>query len=121
MCRFAGYPGNYNRFFGLRSEECNNGGCLIELAQQLGVIMIGKQVINNAQEIVVPKLKGYFHRQFRARFSKKVERTPWEEDYELIENEGLFEEYLEMSEFCQNVIFLKSVLVLVNIVPLKTF
>ena len=43
-CRFVGYPGHYNLFFGLRSEECNNGGCLIELAQQLGVIMIGKQV-----------------------------------------------------------------------------
>ncbi|CAG5129793.1 unnamed protein product, partial [Candidula unifasciata] len=52
--KFVGYPGHYNTFFGLRSEECNNGGCLIELAQQLGVIMIGKQIINNAQEIIVP-------------------------------------------------------------------
>ena len=34
--------------------QCNNGGCLIELAQQLAVIMIGKQVINNAQEILLP-------------------------------------------------------------------
>ncbi|KAL8574872.1 hypothetical protein ACOMHN_044894 [Nucella lapillus] len=93
--RFAGYPGHYNRFFGLRSEECNNGGCLIELAQQLGVIMIGKQVINNAQEIIVPKLKGFWHR-FKVRMVKTVTRTRWEEDYELIENEGLFQEYLEM-------------------------
>ena len=29
--------------------QCSNGGCLIELAQQLAVIMIGKQMINNAQ------------------------------------------------------------------------
>ena len=34
--------------------QCNNGGCLVELAQQLAVIMIGKQIINNAQEIIVP-------------------------------------------------------------------
>ena len=27
---------------------------------------------------------------------KNVTRTRWEEDYELIENEGLFQEYLEM-------------------------
>lgn len=93
--RFSGFPGQYNRFFGLRSEECNNGGCLIELAQQLGVIMIGKQVINNAQEFIVPKLKGFWHR-FKVRIVKNVVRTRWEQDYELIENEGLFQEYLEM-------------------------
>ncbi len=34
--------------------QCQNGGCLIELAMQLGVIMIGKQAINNAQELFVP-------------------------------------------------------------------
>ncbi|XP_059142101.1 anoctamin-7-like isoform X3 [Physella acuta] len=93
--KFVGYPGNYNRFFGLRSEECNNGGCLVELAQQLGVIMIGKQIINNAQEIILPKLKGFWHR-LNTRFDKKVQRSRWEDDYELIENEGLFQEYLEM-------------------------
>jgi len=45
--------------------QCSNGGCLIELAQQLGVIMVGKQMINNAQEIILPKLKAWWH-------SKKV-------------------------------------------------
>ena len=34
--------------------QCQNGGCLIELAQQLAVIMIGKQIINNCQEVIVP-------------------------------------------------------------------
>ena len=53
------------------------------------------QVINNAQEIIVPKLKGFWHR-FKVRLVKSVSRTRWEEDYELIENEGLFQEYLEM-------------------------
>ena len=41
--------------------QCSNGGCLIELAQQLAVIMVGKQIINNAQEIVIPKLKAWWH------------------------------------------------------------
>ena len=35
------------------------------MAQQLGVIMVGKQMINNAQEIILPKLKAWWH-------SKKV-------------------------------------------------
>lgn len=34
--------------------QCDAGGCLIELAQQLVVIMIGKQIINNVQEVAVP-------------------------------------------------------------------
>ena len=41
--------------------QCNNGGCLIELAQQLAVIMVGKQIINNAQEILIPKVKAWWH------------------------------------------------------------
>ncbi|XP_074654198.1 anoctamin-7-like [Tubulanus polymorphus] len=94
--RFVGYPGNYNHFFGLRNEECNNGGCLIELAQQLAVIMVGKQVINNAQEVIVPKLKTWLHQRKIKHASKDVVKSRWEEDYELIDYEGLFEEYLEM-------------------------
>ncbi|XP_069138555.1 anoctamin-7-like isoform X2 [Argopecten irradians] len=93
--RFVGYPGHYDRMFGLRNEECNNGGCLMELAQQLAVIMIGKQIINNAQEILVPKLKLFIHR-LKVNLDKNMVRTRWEEDYELLDNEGLFEEYLEM-------------------------
>ncbi|MGH0170300.1 UNVERIFIED_CONTAM: hypothetical protein FKN15_063990 [Acipenser sinensis] len=34
--------------------ECGAGGCLIELAQELLVIMVGKQVINNVQEFILP-------------------------------------------------------------------
>ena len=59
--KFVGYPGHYHNIMGsnLRNEDvrkmekcvffmkacfslqCGNGGCLIELAQQLAVIMIG--------------------------------------------------------------------------------
>lgn len=52
----------------LSFPQCSAGGCLIELAQQLAVIMIGKQVVNNAQEILVPKVKAWWH--------KKQVRTP---------------------------------------------
>ncbi|PIK58315.1 putative anoctamin-7 isoform X3 [Apostichopus japonicus] len=85
----------------LRSEErgLRSGGCLIELAQQLIVIMVGKQIINNCQELIIPKVKqlilrwkvsGSFGRNSDSHLSR------WEEDYQLVPNEGLFEEYLEM-------------------------
>ncbi|XP_055953568.1 anoctamin-7-like [Argiope bruennichi] len=93
--RFVGYPGHYKKMLGLRNEECGNSGCLMELAQQLAIIMIGKQIINNAQEILVPKMKAWFHRK-RTKLNSAVKLTRWEEDYQLIENEGLFQEYLEM-------------------------
>ena len=50
---FSGYPGNYNRIFGYRLEECT-GGCLAELSQQLIIIMIGKQIISNMIEFIIP-------------------------------------------------------------------
>ncbi|XP_046671611.1 anoctamin-7-like isoform X2 [Homalodisca vitripennis] len=93
--RFVGYPGNYTLILSLRNEDCSAGGCLIELAQQLAVIMIGKQIINNAQEILLPKIKAWWHNK-RVKLSKKHTKTRWEEDYQLVDNEGLFEEYLEM-------------------------
>ena len=41
------------------------------------------------------KLKTFIHRM-RLKLDKNMVKSRWEEDYELIENEGLFEEYLEM-------------------------
>ncbi|XP_059559845.1 anoctamin-7 isoform X4 [Myotis daubentonii] len=100
--RFVGYPGSYHTLFGVRNEECAAGGCLIELAQELLVIMVGKQIINNVQEILVPKLTGWWQK-FRLRSKKRkvgasaaASQTPWEADYELLPCEGLFDEYLEM-------------------------
>ncbi|CAI9741493.1 anoctamin-7 isoform X1 [Octopus vulgaris] len=93
--RFVGYPGHYKRFFGLRQEECSNGGCLMELAQQLAVIMIGKQIINNFQEMIIPRIKTRLHRfKIRTKGSNlSLEKTG---DFSLIRHEGLFDEYLEM-------------------------
>ncbi|XP_058389354.1 anoctamin-7 [Diceros bicornis minor] len=100
--RFVGYPGSYHTLFGVRHEECAAGGCLIELAQELLVIMVGKQIINNVQEVLVPKLKGWWQK-FRLRSKKRkagastaAGQVPWEADYELLPCEGLFDEYLEM-------------------------
>ncbi|CAL8363838.1 unnamed protein product [Merluccius merluccius] len=93
--RFVGYPGNYNSLFGIRNEDCGPGGCLIELAQELLVIMVGKQLINNLQEFISPKLKAWW----KARKVQEEEGEPllpWETDYQLLMCEGLFSEYLEM-------------------------
>uniref|UniRef100_A0A671Q0I1 Anoctamin n=1 Tax=Sinocyclocheilus anshuiensis TaxID=1608454 RepID=A0A671Q0I1_9TELE len=84
---------------GFKSNQCGPGGCLIELAEQLCIIMVGKQLINNVQEFVIPKIKSW--RQKRALSSvKKAQKAEepkrWEQDYELIPCEGLFDEYLEI-------------------------
>ncbi|KAM4627679.1 anoctamin-7 [Polymixia lowei] len=115
--RFVGHPGNYYTLFGIRNEDCGPGGCLIELAQELLVIMVGKQLINNIQEFVCPKLKSWWQkRRLSPRLEEEVlkevkaevqgevhqgaaqrrEASPWEEDYQLLMCEGLFSEYLEM-------------------------
>ncbi|XP_040901732.1 anoctamin-7 [Toxotes jaculatrix] len=113
--RFVGYPGHYNTLFGVRNEDCGAGGCLIELAQELLVIMVGKQLINNAQEFIVPKLKSWWQkrrmspqlREVKKKEGEEAEReeqqeqqeqevSPWEADYQLLVCEGLFSEYLEM-------------------------
>uniref|UniRef100_A0A8C2X472 Anoctamin n=1 Tax=Cyclopterus lumpus TaxID=8103 RepID=A0A8C2X472_CYCLU len=88
--RFIGYPGNYQTLFGFRNEECGPGGCLIELAQELLVIMVGKQLINNTQE--------FFGEEERREDKQEEEQgdSPWEADYQLLVYEGLFSEYLEM-------------------------
>lgn len=97
--RFIGVPGNYNTLFGVRNEDCGAGGCLIELAQELLVIMVGKQLINNIQEFVTPKLKSWWQRRglrVNQDEEKKQNVSPWERDYQLLVCEGLFDEYLEM-------------------------
>lgn len=79
------------------SLQCPAGGCLSELAQELLVIMVGKQIINNVQEVLVPKLKGCWQKFSRGKKAGTgTHPAPWEADYELLPCEGLFHEYLEM-------------------------
>ncbi|XP_044058924.1 anoctamin-7 [Siniperca chuatsi] len=112
--RFVGYPGNYNTLFGVRNEDCGAGGCLIELAQEMLVIMVGKQLINNIQEFITPKLKSWWQKKKisprlkeegeevkveegeEVKEEQEVELSPWEADHQLLVCEGLFSEYLEM-------------------------
>ncbi|XP_077168838.1 anoctamin-7-like isoform X1 [Paroedura picta] len=97
--RFVRYPGQYGQLLGMRNEDCGPGGCLIELAQQLFVIMVGKQLVSNAQEFLIPKLKAWHQKRKLAQLrGTQIGQEPkrWEEDFELIACEGLFEEYLEM-------------------------
>ncbi|KAJ6669275.1 hypothetical protein lerEdw1_008084 [Lerista edwardsae] len=100
--RFVGYPGHYKTLLGMRNEDCGAGGCLIELAQEMLIIMVGKQIINNIQELLIPKLKSWWHKRKHSSKRKpskedqENEHPLWERDYQLLPYSGLFEEYLEM-------------------------
>ena len=44
------------------------------------------------------KIKAWIHHWKLGGTVKRPDKTRWEEDYELIEGEGLFDEYLEMGK-----------------------
>uniref|UniRef100_A0A4W6EYE4 Anoctamin n=1 Tax=Lates calcarifer TaxID=8187 RepID=A0A4W6EYE4_LATCA len=101
--RFVGYPGKYNTLFGVRNEDCGAGGCLIELAQELLVIMVGKQLKLKVwwrNRRLSPHLKEVKEENGeKAQREEQVEDEeifPWETDYQLLVCGGLFDEYLEM-------------------------
>ncbi|XP_041833675.1 anoctamin-6 isoform X2 [Melanotaenia boesemani] len=94
----VGYPGDPVYLLGkYRNEECDPGGCLIELTTQLSIIMGGKAIWNNIQEVLLPWLKNLILRYCNRKASEKV-KPRWEQDYHLqpISKLGLFYEYLEM-------------------------
>ncbi|XP_073687580.1 anoctamin-5 [Garra rufa] len=99
--KFVGYPGNYAYMFGewsgLRNEECEPGGCLIELTTQLVIVMVGKQVWGNIQEALVPWLRNWWVSR-SARNHPESLYSRWEQDHDLqcFTQLGLFYEYLEM-------------------------
>jgi len=114
---FVGYPGHYNTIVNSRQEECQPGGCLFELTFQLVIIMVGKQFINNVQEIGIPIAMEIYRRKKTERDEqKRVQEAesggaqnnealvfneidePWEKDFLLSPQPkmNLFGEYLEM-------------------------
>ncbi|KAL3882736.1 hypothetical protein ACJMK2_029047 [Sinanodonta woodiana] len=96
--KFIGRPGHYNyNLLGLRQEECNPAGCLIELCLQMAIIMGGKQIWGNFKEIFVAKIIKWFTSESVKKKSSTIS-TRWEQDYMLSEMPklGLFYEYLEM-------------------------
>ncbi|XP_061402791.1 anoctamin-5-like [Musca vetustissima] len=99
--KFVGYPMKYNRIFGFRQQECNPGGCLMELCIQLVIITVGKQLMNAIVENLLPLLKKKWKEvQNKKRESVKnfVSDNQWNEDYPLQPwtSRLLFAEYLEM-------------------------
>uniref|UniRef100_A0A673GAC2 Anoctamin n=1 Tax=Sinocyclocheilus rhinocerous TaxID=307959 RepID=A0A673GAC2_9TELE len=98
--RFAGHPGDYVYVFkDFRMEECSPGGCLIEVCIQLGIIMLGKQLIqNNVFEIAIPYVYTHIHtcKVFPVDKDSKREPQRWDLDYNLEPYEGLSPEYMEM-------------------------
>ncbi|XP_032203851.1 anoctamin-6 isoform X1 [Mustela erminea] len=96
--KFVGYPGDPVYWLGkYRNEECDPGGCLLELTTQLTIIMGGKAIWNNIQEVLLPWVKNLIGRCRTVSGAEKM--TPrWEQDYhlQLMGKLGLFYEYLEM-------------------------
>ncbi|KAJ8250031.1 hypothetical protein COCON_G00232470 [Conger conger] len=97
--KVVGFPGQPVYWLGkYRNEECDPGGCLIELTTQLTVIMGGKAIWNNIQEVLLPWMKNMIFRYCSSsgRSEKPIPR--WEQDYQLqpVGKLGLFYEYLEM-------------------------
>ncbi|KAM6174038.1 anoctamin-5 [Erethizon dorsatum] len=95
--KFVGYPGKYTYLFNVwRSEECDPGGCLVELTTQLTIIMIGKQIFTNIKEAIYPLVFNWWRRR-KARTNSEKLYSRWEQDHDLqcFGQLGLFYEYLE--------------------------
>ncbi|OTF74678.1 anoctamin-1-like protein [Euroglyphus maynei] len=100
--RFIGNPGEFDDE-SLTQEECASGGCLLELAIQLSIIMIGRQMFSAAIELCMPFAYNMFNRwKYRTGGNRnRVTRfnvPQWEEDFLLTRwlPTSLFYEYLEM-------------------------
>lgn len=93
---FDRYPGNYVNFFGYRWQGCDGGQCTYELAIQMAVILIAKQLGFGLIEFILPKISVYFKKKSLPGAVKDFNR--WEQDYILdpITDLTLFNEYLEM-------------------------
>ncbi|KAB7498085.1 Anoctamin-1, partial [Armadillidium nasatum] len=98
--KLVGYPGDYNRVFGSRQEECSPGGCLLELSVQLAIIMVGKQAMNTVMEMIFPLIWKYIRLLMipEARREAHSKWPRWAKDFRLVDFDprGLFPEYLEM-------------------------
>ncbi|XP_044206961.1 anoctamin-5b isoform X1 [Thunnus albacares] len=99
--KFVGYPGEYSYMFKkwkkLRNEECDPGGCLIELTTQLVIVMAGKQLWGNIQEALLPLLRNLWSSR-KGRHNPDNHYSRCEQDHVLLNFSqlGLFYEYLEM-------------------------
>ncbi|XP_075727736.1 anoctamin-4-like isoform X2 [Rhipicephalus microplus] len=101
--RFSGHPGKEGTLFGYSLDKCE-GGCLYEVCVQLAIVMVGKQVINNIQEIGQPLVMNWWRSWRRDHMTRdsgdrRGSVARWEADYVLAQwhTLSLFDEYLEMA------------------------
>jgi len=78
------------------NQYCDGGFCLAEAFIQMAIIMVGKQVADNFQELVWPSVLIHFNKNNEINLNKNSKQ--WEKDYKLLgwTNLTLFHEYLEM-------------------------
>ncbi|KAJ7340378.1 Anoctamin-4 [Desmophyllum pertusum] len=92
----VGSPGRYRRVLGkYRLDGCSEQGCFFELAVQLFIIMVGKQIFSNIFEMAMPYLNLIKNR----RNKKNLDDFPqYEQDYDLTacDKNYMFWEYLEV-------------------------
>ena len=94
--QFIGSPDNYNKWFGYRQEECQPGGCFVELTIQLAIIFCGKQFLLAIVEYCIPLFWKLLNLMKMTKEQRKEKATNL--DFELVEygQDSLFYEYLEM-------------------------
>lgn len=99
--KFQTEPGSkkYYLFGKYQPDACDPSGCMVDLLIQLFIVMVGKQLLNQFKEILIPKLQVCS----RQRQAKKSEEeggtyTRWMQDRDMQEVDRLmlFEEYIEM-------------------------
>ncbi|CAK9298486.1 unnamed protein product [Gordionus sp. m RMFG-2023] len=61
--RYSGDPAGGGKIFGFKLEPCEPAGCMAELFIQFVVIMIGKQTLNNIQELFFPVIMNWWRRR----------------------------------------------------------
>ena len=60
---------------------------------------LGLPPVYSPLRLTCRKLKGFIKQWKLKDIVKNQDKTRWEEDYTLLENEGLFDEYLEMGQY----------------------
>ena len=65
------------------------------------ILLNDRSLITHFSFFISRKIKAYIHQWKLGNVTKNPDKARWEEDYELIDNEGLFDEYLEMGEYTQ--------------------
>ncbi|VDK58017.1 unnamed protein product [Anisakis simplex] len=103
-------------FLGMKPEECDAAGCMVELVIQLAIIMVGKQLWNFFSETYSTKIMNKIRQwqlwipqtkknkmelnrlEKRLKMQESTEAKSWEQDYVLtpVTELFLFDEYLEM-------------------------